>query len=187
MTKDLKTENKVKLSPSDARTIWAYRRLKDYSHLVVDYSLFYKEHCKVHPIDLLLNYIKKAAEEKDEPICYFYESFVFQNLDYEEKKIKRSEEAMLIHSAVCTVVETTAIQKSINAYFKNAYTRAILNDVIGNVFERQQNEIEKALNSKSPLEELAEKVSESNEKTLTGLINDIMKKAKAAKDLIGEN
>lgn len=98
-----------------------------------------------------------------------------------------SEEAMLIHSAVCTVVETTAIQKSINAYFKNAYTRAILNDVIGNVFERQQNEIEKALNSKSPLEELAEKVSESNEKTLIGLINNIMENAKAAKDLIGEN
>lgn len=98
-----------------------------------------------------------------------------------------SEEAMLIHSAVCTVVETTAIQKSINTYFKNAYTRAILNDVIGNVFEQQQNEIEKALNSKSPLEELAEKVSESNEKTLIGLINNIMENAKAAKDLIGEN
>ena len=98
-----------------------------------------------------------------------------------------SGEAILIHSAVCTVVETTAIQKSINAYFKNAYTKAILNDVIGNVFERQQNEIDKALNSKSPLEELAEKVSESNEKTLIGLINSIMENAKAAKDLIGEN
>lgn len=98
-----------------------------------------------------------------------------------------SEEAILIHSAVCTVVETTAIQKSINAYFKNAYTRAILNDVIGNVVERQQDEIEKVLKSKSPLEELAEKVSESNEKTLTELITDIMEKAKAAKDLIGEN
>lgn len=90
MTKDLKTENKVKLSPSDARAIWVANHFKDHSNLVVDYSLFYKEHCKVHPIDLLLDFIKKAAEEKDDPVCYFYESFVFNNLDYEEKKIKKS-------------------------------------------------------------------------------------------------
>ena len=34
----------------------------------------------------------KAAAEKEEPICYFYESSVFNNLDYEEKKVKRSED-----------------------------------------------------------------------------------------------
>jgi len=98
-----------------------------------------------------------------------------------------STEAFLVHSAVSVVVEITAIRKSINAYFKNAYTRAILNRTIDVVFEQQQNEIEKMLNTKNPFEEAAEKFSESNEKTLTGLINDIMEKAKAVKDLIGEN
>lgn len=92
MVKDLKTENKVKLTPSDARAIWECKHSKDHSNLVVDYSLFYKDHCKVHPIDLLLDYIKRAAAEKEEPICYFYESSVFNNLDYEEKKVKRSED-----------------------------------------------------------------------------------------------
>lgn len=92
MVKDLKTENKVKLTPSDARAIWECKHSKDHSNLVVDYSLFYKDHCKVHPIDLLLDYIKRAAAEKEEPICYFYEFSVFNNLDYEEKKVKRSED-----------------------------------------------------------------------------------------------
>ena len=89
-----KTEviNKTYLSPDDARTLWSYAHIKDSSNLVVDFSLFYTDHCKVHPIDLLFDYIKKAAKENDEPICYFYESFVFNNLDYEEKTIKRSED-----------------------------------------------------------------------------------------------
>lgn len=98
-----------------------------------------------------------------------------------------SKEAILIHSAVCNIVETTAIREAINAYFKNDYTKAILNDVISNVFERQRNEIEKTLKSKSPLEEIAERFSEPNEKTLIELINGIIENAKAVKDLIEEN
>ena len=98
-----------------------------------------------------------------------------------------SEEAVLIRSAFSVVVQKTAIQRATDAFFKNAYTRAILNRTIDVVFEQQQNEIEKILNTKNPFEEAAEKFSKSNEKTLTGLINDIMEKAKAAKDLIGEN
>ena len=98
-----------------------------------------------------------------------------------------STEAFLVHSAVSAVVEITAIQRATNAFFKNAYTRAILNRTIDVVFEQQQNEIEKMLNTKKPFEEAAEKFSESNEKTLTELIDDIMEKAKAAKDLVGGN
>ena len=98
-----------------------------------------------------------------------------------------STEAFLVHSAVSAVVEITAIQRATNAFFKNAYTRAILNRTIDVVFEQQQNEIEKMLNTKNPFEEAAEKFSESNEKTLTELIDDIMEKAKAAKDLVGVN
>lgn len=98
-----------------------------------------------------------------------------------------STEAFLVHSAVSAVVEITAIQRATNAFFKNAYTRAILNRTIDVVFEQQQNEIEKMLNTKNPFEEAAEKFSESNEKTLTELIDDIMEKAKAAKDLVGGN
>ena len=82
------------------------------------------------------------------------------------------------------VVQTTAIQRATNAFFKNAYTRAILNRAIDVVFEQQQNEIEKMLSTKNPFEGVVEK---SNEKTLTELINDIMEKAKAAKSLIGES
>lgn len=98
-----------------------------------------------------------------------------------------SEEAVLIRSAFSIVVQKTAIQRATNAFFKNAYTRAILNRTIDVVFEQQQNEIEKMLNTKNPFEEAAEKFSESNEKTLTELIDDIMEKAKAAKDLVGGN
>lgn len=95
-----------------------------------------------------------------------------------------SEDAMLIRSAFSIVVQTTAIQRATNAFFKNAYTRAILNRAIDVVFEQQQNEIEKMLSTKNPFEGVVEK---SNEKTLTELINDIMEKAKAAKSLIGES
>lgn len=80
-----------------------------------------------------------------------------------------------------------SIDNTIEAIQKDAYTRAILNRTIDVVFEQQQNEIEKMLNTKNPFEEVTEKFNESNEKTLIGLINDIMEKAKAAKDLIGEN
>lgn len=80
--------NKTYLYPEAARALWNYAHTKDYSNLVVNFSLFYADHCKVHPIDLLFNYIKKSAKENDEPICYFYRSFVFDNLDYEKKKIK---------------------------------------------------------------------------------------------------
>lgn len=92
MTKKTKAENKVKLTPSDARSIWDYKRAKDCSDLQVDYSLFYKDHCKVHPIDLALNCIKKSAEESDRPECYIYPSMIFDNLDYEKKLIHREED-----------------------------------------------------------------------------------------------
>lgn len=95
-----------------------------------------------------------------------------------------SEEAVLIRSAFSVVVQKTAIQRATNAFFKNAYTRAILNRTIDVVFEQQQNEIEKILDTKNPFEEVVEN---SNEKTLTELIDDIMEKAKAAKDLVGGN
>ena len=88
--KKIEVINKAYLTSDEAHTIWNYNHVKDHSNLVVDFSLFYTEHCKVHPIDLLFNYIKKCAKEKDEPVCYFYESFIFNNLDYEEKKIKKS-------------------------------------------------------------------------------------------------
>lgn len=88
--KKIEVINKTYLTSDEAHTIWNYNHVKDHSNLVVDFSLFYTNHCKVHPIDLLFDYIKKCAKEKDEPICYFYESFIFNNLDYEEKKIKKS-------------------------------------------------------------------------------------------------
>lgn len=96
MTKKMKAENKVKLTPSDARAIWDYKLFflcaKDYNNLKVDYSLFYKDHCKIHPIDLVLNQIKKSAEESDRPECYIYPSMIFDNLDYEKKFIHREED-----------------------------------------------------------------------------------------------
>ena len=88
--KKIEIINKTYLTPDEAHTIWNYNHVKDHSNLVVDFSLFHTNHCTVHPIDLLFDYIKTCAKEKDEPICYFYESFIFNNLDYEEKKIKRS-------------------------------------------------------------------------------------------------
>lgn len=90
--KKIEILNKTYLNPYDAHIIWNNNHSKDHSNLVVDFNLFYPEHCKVHPLDLLFNYIRKTAKENDEPICYFYESFIFNNLDYEEKKIKRSED-----------------------------------------------------------------------------------------------
>ena len=86
MAKKVEAINKTYLTPTDANAIWRNNHIKDNSNLVVDFSLFYTDHCKVHPIDLLFNYIKKCAQENEDPICYFYESFVFDNLDYEEKK-----------------------------------------------------------------------------------------------------
>lgn len=88
--KKVEVINKTYLTPKDANTIWNNAHENDHSNLVVDFSLFYPDHCKVHPIDLLFNHIKKCAQENEEPICYFYKSMVFNNLDYEEKKIKKT-------------------------------------------------------------------------------------------------
>ena len=90
--KKIEVINKTYLTPDEAHTIWNNNHIKDNSNLVVDFSLFYTDHCKVHPVDLLFNCIKKAAQKNEDPICYFYKSFVFNNLDYEEKRIKRSED-----------------------------------------------------------------------------------------------
>lgn len=88
--KKVEVINKTYLTPHDANTIWNNAHENDHSNLVVDFSLFYTDHCKVHPIDLLFNHIKKCAQENEEPVCYFYKSMVFNNLDYEEKKIKKT-------------------------------------------------------------------------------------------------
>ena len=88
--KKVEVINKTYLTPHDANAIWNNAHEKDHSNLVVDFSLFYTDHCKVHPIDLLFNYIKKCAQENEDPICYFYKSMIFNNLDYEEKKVKKS-------------------------------------------------------------------------------------------------
>ena len=82
-------EPKIKLDPTEAKAIWNKNHIHDYSQILVDYNLFYPEHCKVHPVDLLLSKIKKAAETAERPECFFYYSYVFDNLDYEEKKIKK--------------------------------------------------------------------------------------------------
>lgn len=88
--KKIEVINKTYLTPHDANAIWNNAHENDHSNLVVDFSLFYTDHCKVHPIDLLFNHIKKCAQENEDPICYFYKSMVFNNLDYEEKKIKKT-------------------------------------------------------------------------------------------------
>lgn len=88
--KKVEVINKTYLTPHDANTIWNNVHENDHSNLVVDFSLFYTDHCKVHPIDLLFNHIKKCAQENEDPICYFYKSMVFNNLDYEEKKVKKT-------------------------------------------------------------------------------------------------
>lgn len=88
--KKIEVINKTYLTPKDANAIWNNVHENDHSNLVVDFSLFYTDHCKVHPIDLLFNHIKKCAQENEDPICYFYKSMVFNNLDYEEKKIKKT-------------------------------------------------------------------------------------------------
>ena len=61
--KKIEVINKTYLTPNEAHTIWNNNHIKDNSNLVVDFSLFYTDHCKVHPIDLLFNYIKKCAKE----------------------------------------------------------------------------------------------------------------------------
>lgn len=82
----------IELTPVKAREIFVKNRCGNYDQLQVDYTLFYLDHCKVHPIDLVLNTIKEAAENKDanKVSCTFFSSQVFNNLDYEPKTIKKS-------------------------------------------------------------------------------------------------
>ena len=82
--KKVEVINKTYLTPHDANTIWNNAHENDHSNLVVDFSLFYTDHCKVHPIDLLFNHIKKCAQENEDPICYFYKSMVFNHHEWEE-------------------------------------------------------------------------------------------------------
>lgn len=63
--KKIEVINRTYLTPDEAHTIWNNSHVKDHSNLVVDFSLFHTNHCKVHPIDLLFDYIKKCAKEKD--------------------------------------------------------------------------------------------------------------------------
>ena len=78
-----KTEilNKTYLSPSDAKTIWDNNHLKAHDNIVIDFNLFYPEHCKVHPVDLLLSKIKEGSFYENafyaiKPIITLYEAFL---------------------------------------------------------------------------------------------------------------
>ena len=78
------------VTPVSIRETFVKRYCKNYNQLIVDHTMFYLDHCKEHPINLLLKTIKKAAEENDKPECNFAAWQIFNNLDYKEKTIKKT-------------------------------------------------------------------------------------------------
>lgn len=85
-------QQKIKFTPEEAHELRIKQNRESSSQIQVDYNLFYLDHCKKHPIDLALEKIKSVVENKD--WCHKYvilnPNMFFENLDYEEKKIKKT-------------------------------------------------------------------------------------------------
>jgi hypothetical protein len=81
---------KIQFTPIQARELIVKRNIENSQQILVDHALLYLDHCKVHPIDLALSIIKNAAEEGEKPYVCLYPRDFFNNLDYEEKLIKKS-------------------------------------------------------------------------------------------------
>lgn len=82
----------IKFTPEEAHKLRLEQNRENSSQLQVDSSLFYLDHCKKHPIDLALEKIKSYAENKnwDHNYVILGPDMFFENLDYEEKKIKKT-------------------------------------------------------------------------------------------------
>ena len=85
-------QQKIKFTPEEAHELRLKQNRENSSQLQVDSSLFYLDHCKKHPIDLALEKIKSYAENKnwDHNYVILGPNMFFENLDYEEKKIKKT-------------------------------------------------------------------------------------------------
>lgn len=79
----------IQLNPLEIHEMIIKRNKQDSSQLVVDPTLFYLDHCKVHPIDLVFDLIKKSAENGRRQLIINPYTFL-DNLDYEEKKVKKT-------------------------------------------------------------------------------------------------
>lgn len=78
----------IHLTPLEVKEMIIKRNKQDSSQLVVDPTLFYLDHCKVHPIDLVFDLIKKTVENGRRQLVINPYTFL-DNLDYEEKKAKK--------------------------------------------------------------------------------------------------
>ena len=47
----------IKLSPIQAKEMTVAKNIENSSQILVDFTLFYEDHCKEHPIDLALKQI----------------------------------------------------------------------------------------------------------------------------------
>lgn len=83
-------EQTIKLSPIQAKEMTVAKNIENSSQILVDFTLFYEDHCKEHPIDLALRTIKAAINRGEKSTVLLPPDMFFQNLDYEEKKIKKT-------------------------------------------------------------------------------------------------
>ncbi len=75
-------ERKITFTSDDAHKIMSDRRKNNSSNLVVDYTMFYTNHFKTHPIDILLECLKTRFENGCDKV-YFSSNDIYQNSDYE--------------------------------------------------------------------------------------------------------
>ena len=74
----------IKFTPEDAHKIVQGKRNKYAEQFTVDYTMFYADLCKVHPVDVLLSKIKEGVEQGKTSIV-FGRNHIWDNLKYEEK------------------------------------------------------------------------------------------------------
>ena len=89
MAKSNYPKQTIKLTPLEVREMVYKRNKQESSNLVIDSSLFHLDHCKVHPVDLVFDLIKKCAESGQKQLIVFNPQYFFDNLDYEEKTIRK--------------------------------------------------------------------------------------------------
>ncbi len=92
-----------------------------------------------------------------------------------------SSNAIILKYAISHTIMFSILEDAITTYIKDTRNREVLYTFISTLFNRSKEEVEKMIESPNPLD------TELEKDNLASLINEIIARAKKAKELIGEN
>lgn len=143
-----------------------------------------------------MDVIKIAVEEvynttfSVEPTCDFEEVVERGWRSYCRKygiSYQDSSRAIILKYAVSHAIMFSILQDAITSYIKDTRNREVFYAFISTLYEESKEEVEKMIEGITPSNPLTKEDVKFEKDNLINLINEIMDKAKKAKELIGEN